>query len=423
MLLFSGLRVAELLGLTWHDIDFNQHVIRVRYQMSRKGKRTPLKTDAGRRDVIMMNELARLLRKKRLSARFSADDDLIVGNGVGRTLGHTKLLKAFTKSASDAGIEGVTPHTCRHTFASILIDKGADVEFASDQLVDKGDEFARRVRGAAACERGRRLRESAGERRAAGSELVRCRVAARDLVDKATHDALAGLYNRAVAIDALTKALARAQRSGEPLALLHLDLDDFKRANDTHGHGVGDRILAKVAAQMTATVRGGEFIARVGGDEFVVITDRIKDTSDAAELAKRLIETVSEPIEVSGLSLTVGASVGVALALDGHEDPMQLLARADLAVNRAKQRGRGRVEQYDESLQRALLERADVEQALAVALRPDSDELVLHYQPLTRAETGTVLGVEALVRWNRPAAPATNSGARTGSYRSPRPAT
>jgi predicted signal transduction protein with EAL and GGDEF domain len=130
--------------------------------------------------------------------------------------------------------------------------------------------------------------------------------------------------------------------------------------------------------------------------------DRIKDTSDAAELAKRLIETVSEPIEVSGLSLTVGASVGVALALDGHEDPMQLLARADLAVNRAKQRGRGRVEQYDESLQRALLERADVEQALAVALRPDSDELVLHYQPLTRAETGTVLGVEALVRWNRP---------------------
>jgi hypothetical protein len=181
MLLFSGLRVAELLGLTWHDIDFNQHVIRVRYQMSRKGKRTPLKTDAGRRDVIMMNELARLLRKKRLSARFSADDDLIVGNGVGRTLGHTKLLKAFTKSASDAGIEGVTPHTCRHTFASILIDKGADVEFASDQLVDKGDEFARRVRGAAACERGRRLRESAGERRAAGSELVRCRVAARDV--------------------------------------------------------------------------------------------------------------------------------------------------------------------------------------------------------------------------------------------------
>jgi integrase len=134
VLLFSGLRVAELLGLTWQDIDFKQHVIRVRYQMSRKGKRTPLKTDAGRREVIMMNELARLLREKRVAARFSADPDLIVGNGVGKTLGYTKLLKAFTKSANDAGIEGATPHTCRHTFASILIDKGADVEFVSDQL-------------------------------------------------------------------------------------------------------------------------------------------------------------------------------------------------------------------------------------------------------------------------------------------------
>jgi integrase len=121
MLLFSGLRVAELLGLTWQDIEFKEHVIRVRYQMSRKGKRTALKTDAGRREVIMMDELARRLRKKRVAARFSADQDLIVGNGVGNTLGYTKLLRAFRVSATDAGIEGATPHTCRHTFASILI--------------------------------------------------------------------------------------------------------------------------------------------------------------------------------------------------------------------------------------------------------------------------------------------------------------
>lgn len=134
MLLFSGLRVAELLGLTWQDIDFGQHVIRVQSQMSRKGKRTPLKTDAGRREVIMMNELARLLRKKRVAARFSSDHDLIVGNGVGRTLGYTKLRKAFAKAAENAGIEGATPHTCRHSFASILIDKAADIEFVSDQL-------------------------------------------------------------------------------------------------------------------------------------------------------------------------------------------------------------------------------------------------------------------------------------------------
>ena len=134
MLLFSGLRAAELLGLTWKDIDFEQRVIRVRYQMGRQGERTPLKTEAGRRKVILMDELARRLRKHRLAAHFSADADLIVGNGVGKTLGYTRLRRGFTAAACGAKVDDVTPHTCRHTFASILIDQGADVEFVSDQL-------------------------------------------------------------------------------------------------------------------------------------------------------------------------------------------------------------------------------------------------------------------------------------------------
>ena len=134
MLLFSGLRAAELLGLTWKDVDFEARVIRVRMHMSRQGARTPLKTEEARRDVILMDELARSLRKRRLAAPFSADDDLIVGNGVRNTLGYTRLRKAFTKAARAAGVDDVTPHTCRHTFASILIDQGADVEFVSRQL-------------------------------------------------------------------------------------------------------------------------------------------------------------------------------------------------------------------------------------------------------------------------------------------------
>jgi len=223
-----------------------------------------------------------------------------------------------------------------------------------------------------------------------------------DLAHQATHDALTGLCNRAAAIDALTKALARAHRAGEAVAVLYVDLDDFKRANDAHGHGVGDRILREVAARMARTVRSGDFIARLGGDEFVILTERIEESAEATLLANRLIGAVSEPIEVGRLQLSVGASVGIALALDGHEDPMQLLARADLAVCRAKQRGRSQVELYDESLQRALLERAEVEQALAIALRPERDELVLHYQPVIAADTGEIRGVEALVRWNRP---------------------
>jgi integrase len=134
MLLFSGLRAAELLGLTWKDIGFEARVIRVRMQMSRQGVRTSLKTEEARRDVILMDELARLLRTRRLAARFSTDDDLVIGNGVGNTLGYTRLLKAFTTAASVARVDDVSPHTCRHTFASILIDQGADVEFVSQQL-------------------------------------------------------------------------------------------------------------------------------------------------------------------------------------------------------------------------------------------------------------------------------------------------
>jgi integrase len=134
MLIFSGARVSELLGLTWGDVDFTRQLIRIRAQMSRHGERSLLKTESARRDVILMDELARLLRERKLAATFSRDDDLIVGNGVGRTLGYTRLRKAFASAASKADVIDATPDTCRHTFASILIDQGATVEFVADQL-------------------------------------------------------------------------------------------------------------------------------------------------------------------------------------------------------------------------------------------------------------------------------------------------
>ncbi len=135
MLLFTGLRVSEVLGLTWNDVDFDRGVIRVRHQMTRrKSLRVELKTDAGRREVILMGEVAHRLRKARLAARFSGDTDLVLANSVGRTVGYARLRKAFASAARAAALEGVTPHTCRHTLASILIDQGRDVEFVSQQL-------------------------------------------------------------------------------------------------------------------------------------------------------------------------------------------------------------------------------------------------------------------------------------------------
>lgn len=135
VLLFTGLRVSELLGLTWGDIDFDRQVVRVQWQMNRVGnKRVPLKTESGCREVVLMAEVAHRLRKARLAARFSADTDLIIANGVGKTLGHRKLGALFAAARDGAGVSDVTPHTCRHTFASILIDQGRDVEFVSQQL-------------------------------------------------------------------------------------------------------------------------------------------------------------------------------------------------------------------------------------------------------------------------------------------------
>ncbi len=184
------------------------------------------------------------------------------------------------------------------------------------------------------------------------------------LAHQATHDALTGLCNRAAAISALEHSLARARRTSDALGLLYIDLDDFKRANDTHGHHVGDRILKEVAARMREIVRGGDLLARFGGDEFVVVAEGIGDANQAASLAARLIEAVAAPIECGDLHHSVGASVGVAVALDGVDDPEQLLARADLALYRAKQGGRANVEIYDKSLQEELRHKTDVEQAL-----------------------------------------------------------
>ncbi len=222
------------------------------------------------------------------------------------------------------------------------------------------------------------------------------------LAHQATHDALTGLHNRAAALEFLAQALARGVRSGQPLAVLFIDLDDFKRANDTHGHAVGDAILKKIAVRMAHAARRGDFLARLGGDEFVVIADGVGDGAEASAIAARLVQAASQPIELDGVRASVGACVGVTFALDGTaDDPSQLLARADLAVYRAKRGGPGRVEIYDQSLQQALITRAEVEQALHDTLDHGGEDLLLHYQPLIDARGGRLRSLEALVRWDR----------------------
>jgi len=224
------------------------------------------------------------------------------------------------------------------------------------------------------------------------------------LAHQATHDALTGLLNRPAAVSALEQTLARAERSGASIGLLYIDLDGFKRANDNHGHHVGDLILKEIAGRMRDVVRRGDVLARLGGDEFLAITEGMRDVNEAVELARRLVQAIAAQIELENLRLTVQASVGIAFALDAHEEPGQLLVCADLAMYRAKAGGPGTIEVFDTSLQEELRTRADIEEALAAALAHDDDGLSIHYQPIIDCSAGRVVALEALIRWDRPGA-------------------
>ena len=222
-----------------------------------------------------------------------------------------------------------------------------------------------------------------------------------DLAYQAAHDALTGLANRAQALREIESALQRAQRSGELVGMLFVDLDGFKAVNDTFGHAAGDRVLTAVAQRLTGLVRGGDIVARLGGDEFVVLLETVADEAAVVHAAERIVATVRDPIGIgAGRHVTVGASVGVGISQDGAVDVNRLLHESDTAAYRAKRAGRGRVEIFDDALRTELADRAEIEDALHVAIA--ENELLLQYQPITALDSGTVQGYEALVRWDRP---------------------
>lgn len=220
-----------------------------------------------------------------------------------------------------------------------------------------------------------------------------------ELAHQAFHDSLTGLANQALFRNRVEHALTRADRYGTRPAVLFLDLDNFKTANDSLGHRAGDEVLVAVAGRLQGCLRGTDTAARLGGDEFAVLMEEVDGESDALEVARRMIEALDEPLTAANREVFVGASVGIAFGSAGTGAD-QLLRNADLAMYTAKRLGKGRAQVFEPAMHAAALERLEVEAELRGAL--DRGELALHYQPIVALDTGRTCGVEALVRWPRP---------------------
>jgi diguanylate cyclase (GGDEF)-like protein/PAS domain S-box-containing protein len=220
------------------------------------------------------------------------------------------------------------------------------------------------------------------------------------LAHQATHDPLTGLPNRALLIDRLDSALARARRHQRRVAVLFLDLDHFKVVNDSLGHGLGDRLLVAISERLALALRPGDTVARFGGDEFVVLCEDVLDQSDAIAVAERIDRAVGGRFVVDDTEVFVGVSIGIACPDDVEVDPETLIRDADAAMYRAKDRGRARWELFDNAMRASAVDRLDIETALRRAL--ERRELRVYYQPIIELESGTIDGVEALLRWEHP---------------------
>jgi diguanylate cyclase (GGDEF)-like protein len=213
-------------------------------------------------------------------------------------------------------------------------------------------------------------------------------------------DPLTGLPNRVAMQSLLSQELAKALRNKTTMAILFIDLDRFKQANDTHGHAFGDRLLIQASNRIRNNVREDDIVARLGGDEFTVILPDVKTPREAASVARKLIQSLSRRFEIDGQTIYTGASVGISLYPDDGTGGPELLKMADTAMYRAKSAGRSRFAFFEEPMNAESKRRSVLDGELRNALA--RGELVLHYQPQIDLRTGALCGVEALVRWQHP---------------------
>jgi diguanylate cyclase (GGDEF)-like protein/PAS domain S-box-containing protein len=230
--------------------------------------------------------------------------------------------------------------------------------------------------------------------------ITRRKQAEQRIQHMALHDSLTGLPNRTLLEDRLGQAIALAQRVHKHVAVLLLDLDRFKNVNDSFGHSVGDRLLVLVSQRLKACTRKSDTVARLAGDEFVIAVQMAEHLEGIEMVARKVLDTLSEPFQVENRDLQISASIGICQFPDGGKNAEDLLQFADVAMYEAKERGRGRFCFFSPALTEATRRRQKLESDLVQACA--RDEFEIHYQPFVETKSGRITGMEALLRWRHP---------------------
>jgi diguanylate cyclase (GGDEF)-like protein len=221
------------------------------------------------------------------------------------------------------------------------------------------------------------------------------------LAHQAFHDGVTGLANRALFAERVRHAIARGRRERRGLAVIFLDVDDFKTINDSLGHAAGDEVLIEVARRLDASIRGADTAARFGGDEFAVLLEDVQDSQEAADAAERILEALAVPLVAAHKELSMRCSLGISVC--EHEsgtDADEMIRDADAAMYIAKRDGKGGYRLFEPAMHEGVLARLELRTDLQRAIA--TEQLELHYQPVVRLEDGSVAGVEALLRWRHP---------------------
>ena len=220
------------------------------------------------------------------------------------------------------------------------------------------------------------------------------------LAHQASHDTLTNLPNRSFINHRIKQGLRVAKRNNQNLAVLFIDLDDFKKINDTIGHKEGDRFLVTISKRIKETVREIDTVGRLGGDEFIIVAEDFKNSSEIEFIYQRILDLFNEPFTIKGNHYSISCSIGISTFPKDGNTPEELIRKADMAMYEAKRKGKQCYYYYDENLEKTLLQQVSTEEQLLKALR--NDEFVLYYQPKVHLLTNEMTSVEALIRWQKP---------------------